>query len=268
MPTSQRRGRPAKLARCWEIGREAGRGAAVLLVVVAAVAVGCAPAGTRALREPSDVHIAATSDHLPVLIVPGWALQCRQGPAAEWDPWTRALTTAGWTDGEVEVLDYDTCAPATTTAERVASAVQTLRERTGANRVSIVAHSMGAISARWCIRFGSCAGKVAQVVTLSGANHGTFWAQFCGLQYWSQGCGDLKADSAALSKLNEGDETPDDAIAWQTWVSKCELVIVPRQSAALDGAENHDVTDRCVYHDDWKRDLPTIKSVVADLASP
>jgi triacylglycerol lipase len=239
---------------------------ASLLMVLAVVGTSCTPA-SRPLRLVSAQSVSEPSGKHPVLIVPGWALECRHGPPSEWNPWTRELAAAGWHAGEVEVLDYDTCASAVETAELVGDAVQKLRVRTGANRVSIIAHSMGAISARWCIAFGSCAGKVAQVVTLAGANHGTFWAQFCGLQFWSKGCGDLRADSDALAKLNAGDETPDDSIAWQTWVSICELVIVPRQSAALAGAEVHDVTDRCVYHDDWKRDMPTIRAVVVDLAA-
>ena len=238
-----------------------------MLSMVMAVAVACTPS-TRPLRLVSTDSVSQPSGKHPVLIVPGWSLECRHGPPSEWGPWTRQLAAEGWLDGEVEVLDFDTCKSAVETADLVGDAVQKLRLRTGANRVSIVAHSMGAISARWCIAFGSCAGKVAQVVTLAGANHGTFWANFCGLQFWSKGCGDLRADSAALTQLNAGDETPDDSIAWQTWVSICELVIVPRESAGLSGAKVHDVTDRCVYHDDWKRDMPTIRTVVGDLSAP
>jgi triacylglycerol lipase len=206
--------------------------------------------------------VAATSSgHTPVLIVPGWALDCRQGPQTEWKAWTEAFVAAGWNRNEVDVLDYDACAPATRTAVQVGHAVDALLERTGRKQVDLIAHSMGAIPVRWCVRFGSCQGKVDKAVTLAGANHGTVWAKACPLQYWSKACSDLDSSSKALAALNTGDETPSGA-KWQTWVSICELVIVPRSSAALKGADNHDVTDRCVLHNDWKQDRPTIRSVV------
>jgi triacylglycerol lipase len=233
---------------------------ALTCVVTGIAALAACTPSTRPLREISPVSVTS-SGHPPVLIVPGWALECRQGPASEWSKWTDALLAAGWLPGEVEVLDYDACAPAKETAARVGAAVDTLLARTGQKKVDLVAHSMGAIPMRWCVRFGSCQGRVDKAVMLSGANHGTFWANACPLQYWSKGCPDLESTSQVLAALNQGDETPDD-VAWQTWVSICEVVIVPRSSAALHGADNHDVTNRCVLHDDWKRDVPTIRSVV------
>ena len=240
--------------------RRAKTGALVCVVIVIAAVTACTPSN-RPLRDISTVAVTSTG-HTPVLIVPGWALECRQGPPTEWKAWTNAFVAAGWSDTEVDVLDYDACAPASQTAELVGHAVDALLERTGQKKVDLIAHSMGAIAMRWCVRFGSCRGKVDKAVTLSGANHGTVWAKACPLQYWSKACPDLDSSSTALAALNKGDETPND-VEWQTWVSICEVVIVPRASAGLKGADNHDVTDRCVFHDDWKRDRPTIHSVVS-----
>ena len=238
-------------------------------VVAMLCVAACAPAGGRALREPSRSPAAEVSGRDPVIIVPGWALECRHGPATEWQPWIDALFAAGWTEAEVYVVDYDTCAAADQNAARVAAAVDALLTRTGAARVTLIAHSMGVIAARWCVRFGDCAARVGSVVTLSGANHGTTWAGLCGLQYWSVACLDMQPESATLAALNAGDETPDGGIpggiAWQAWVSICELGIVPRSSAMLDGAENHDLTDRCILHDDWKRDGWAIDTIVGSL---
>src|SRR5690606_19489208 len=83
-----------------------------------------------------------------------------------------------------------------------------------------------------------------EVVTLAGANHGTVWAEACGLLFWSRSCPDLAPGSAMLEQLNT-DEAPE-GVRWETWVSVCELVIVPRESAFLAGAVNHDLTDECV----------------------
>ena len=75
--------------------------------------------------------------------------------------------------GEVEVYQGSRCEPNTTTAVRVGALVDDLTARTGQSQLDVIAHSMGALTARWCQKFGACAGKVAHVVTLSGANHGT-----------------------------------------------------------------------------------------------
>jgi len=122
---------------------------------------------------------------------------------------------------------------------------------------------MGALSTRWCIRFGECAGRVAEVVTLAGANHGTIWAAACGLAFWSPSCADMEPGSPMLERLND-DETPE-GVGWETWVSFCELAIVPRESTFLDGAVNHDLTDECVDHSGWKRHGPTIRAVTERL---
>jgi pimeloyl-ACP methyl ester carboxylesterase len=205
--------------------------------------------------------IARPSGHRPVLIVPGWALLCENGPPTEWQTWLDEFAAAGYAPGEVEVYQGSRCEPNTTTAGRVGTVVDDLLARTGQEKVDLIAHSMGALGARWCQKFGSCAGKVAHVVTLSGANHGTIWANACLLQFWSQACGDMTPGSPMLTALNAGDETPDD-VSWTTYVSWCELVILPHLSDMLDGADNHYLTDRCVLHDDWKEDVATAREVV------
>jgi hypothetical protein len=62
-----------------------------------------------------------------------------------------------------------------------------------------------------------------------------------------------------LAELNR-DESPAGVVV-ETWVSACELVILPRESAFLAGAVNHDLNDVCVDHSGWKWHTPTITSV-------
>ena len=200
-----------------------------------------------------------------MIIVPGWALRCGNGPASEWRLWLAGFAHAGYAQDEVEVFGGDRCQPNEQLAAQLGDEVDRVLARTGAAKIDLIAHSMGALPARWCVTFGSCAGKVANVVTLSGANHGTALAAFCPLQFWSKACSDMTPGSPMLAALNSGDETPDDA-HWETFVSVCELVIWPRTSAQLAGADNHDLTDRCVPHDDWKVDAPTVDHVVGELA--
>lgn len=200
-----------------------------------------------------------------MIVVPGWEIACvtRQ---TDWDHWTEAFIEAGVPESHVRVAFYDTCQSNLTTAAMIGRTVDELLRTSGADKVNVIAHSMGALPARWCIRFGGCAGKVAQVVTLAGANHGTVWAAACGIQFWARSCADMQPDSEMLQRLNT-DETPD-GVGWETWVSACELVIVPRESTFLDGAVNHDLVDVCVDHSGWKWHRPTIDSVVSRLVPP
>ena len=234
-------------------------------LLVVAGACSAAPGAAPARSVVPGPAIVAPSGHRPVLIVPGWALLCENGPPSEWQLWLDEFDRAGYAPGEVEVYQGSRCEPNVRTAERVGELVDDLLARTGEAKVDLIAHSMGALGARWCQKFGACAGKVANVVTLSGANHGTFWAQACALQFWSQACPDMRADSPMLAALNAGDETPDE-VHWESYVTICELVILPRASTLLEGAVNHDQTDRCVFHDDWKKDAATARDVVALLA--
>jgi triacylglycerol lipase len=232
-----------------------------ILALVAATTA-CTPAPTRPLARTDIVP----SGHRPVLIVPGWALLCANGHG-EWDAWLRAFEQAGYAPNEVAVVDADRCAPNTQSADSLAHDVDEMLRRSGQRRVDVIAHSMGLLGVRWCIRFGGCAGKIANVVSLAGAGHGTIWASLCPLQFWSKACADLRADSAMNAALNAANETPD-GIHWESWVSWCELVILPRQSALLAGSVQHDLTDRCVEHNQWKSDPETIATVVPRLAQP
>jgi triacylglycerol lipase len=226
------------------------------------VAAGCTPAPGA---SPRGALATPVDRGRPVVIVPGWELAC-ETRRTDWDEWIAALVDRGLPREHVRVAFYDTCRSNLETAAMIGRTVAELLEKSGADKVHVIAHSMGAIPARWCIRFGGCAGKVDQVVTLAGANHGTIWAGACAFQFWAVSCADMQPESPILTKLNT-DEAPV-GIGWETWVSICELVILPRESAFLRGAVNHDLTDDCVDHSGWKRHRPTIEAVTARLVPP
>lgn len=229
------------------------------VVVLAVLAAACAPA--PGASSPGDRAVVARP--APVVLVPGWELGCR-AKADDWDDWRDAFVARGLPAEQFVVVHYDSCQPNLRTAQMVGDAVKTLRERTGAARVQLIAHSMGAIPTRWCIANGECKGHVDQLVTLSGANHGTIWAGACFLQFWGRACGDMQPDSPILTELNR-DESPPGVVV-ETWVSACELVILPRESTFLAGAVNHDLNEVCVDHSGWKWHTPTITSVADRLS--
>jgi triacylglycerol lipase len=225
------------------------------IVLTGIVLAGCTPAPGA---SPPGSTASPAERVRPVVIVPGWELGCRT-LRTDWDAWREAFIRRGLPASHVRVAFYDTCQPNLQTAAMIGRTVEALLAETGADKVHLIAHSMGAIPTRWCIRFGACAGRVDQAVTLSGANHGTVWAGACALQFWGVSCADMQPDSPMLTQLNT-DETPA-GTGWETWVSVCELVILPRESTFLAGAVNHDVVDDCVDHSGWKWYQPTIDAV-------
>ncbi|MEX0767135.1 MAG: hypothetical protein WD029_01515 [Microthrixaceae bacterium] len=214
---------------------------------------GCAAAPGASLGEQTAADASVAR---PVLLVPGWEFDCSANPT-DWDKWRDAFVGRGLPVNQFVVLGYNSCQPNLVTAQMIGTEVQQLLDLSGADKVTLIAHSMGSIPTRWCISFGSCVGKVAELVTVAGANHGTIWASACFLQFWASSCVDMRPDSPMLRALN-ADESPE-GVHIETWVSPCELAILPRESAFLQGAFNHDLLNDCVDHSGWKKFAPTIE---------
>lgn len=63
---------------------------------------------------------------------------------------------AGVPEDRLWAWGYDSRRSNVDTADDFAAFVTGVRLETGAARVDVVTHSMGALSTRWCIRFGPC----------------------------------------------------------------------------------------------------------------
>lgn len=231
-------------------GRMQTRWIAALVGVVVLVAA-CAPPPPPPTR--SAVTGAPSVRH-PVIITHGWQFFCGGEDDETWQSWIDAAHARGYAEREIVVFTYDTCRPNAEAIAGFGKAVDALLADTGASKVNVIAHSMGSLVARSCVRFGSCAGKVDKFMSIAGANHGTVWANVCELAFWNASTCDMKPDGPFLANLNGIDETWGD-VDYTTMVSWCDLTIVPFTSTALDGARNY-VTDRCLSHTDWREDAP------------
>lgn len=221
----------------------------VLLATALMVSSACAPPPAP---PTAGLRSGEASARRPVVIIHGWQFFCGHEDADTWKTWIDDALARGYRADEVSVFSYDTCQPSSVTIEAFGRYVERVLDRTGAPMVNIVAHSMGSIEARACMRFGACAGKVDKFASIAGANHGTLWANACELAFWSLSTCDLKPDGPFLANLNADDETWGD-VDFVTMISWCDLTIVPFTGAALDGALNI-VTDRCLSHTDWRND--------------
>jgi triacylglycerol lipase len=220
-----------------------------LLVAVGAVA---APAG--AVR-PSTRVVKAAARPDPVLLVHGFG-----GSSNGWRALEASLRGQGYRADEIDAVDYDDGASNVDVAHQLAREADALRSRTGASRIDVVTHSMGAISSRyWMERLGGAA-HVDAWVSLAGVNEGTVWAYGC---YMLAPCRDMVPTSSMLERLNDGfraSSTTSGDTRYATWWSPCDDVIVPHTNAELPGA--HNVETACLDHTQMHDDPQVLGQVV------
>ncbi len=157
------------------------------VVAVVLVTVGAVPAAARARHAPRRPD--------PVLLVHGF-----QGSASGWGAMTRYLRDHGYRPAEIDAIDYDSDASNIETARRIAREAAALRARTGASRIDVVSHSMGAISSRYFVERLGGAAHVDAWVSLAGVNEGTVWAYGC---YLIAPCREMVPTSSVLQRLND-----------------------------------------------------------------
>ena len=217
----------------------------ILAAVVALVGAVASPAvAARRKRAPARPD--------PVLLVHGF-----RGSSTGWHALEASLHARGYRDAEIDAIDYDSDASNVDIARQIAHEADVLRARTGASRIDVVTHSMGAISSRyWLERLGGAA-QVDAWVSLAGVNEGTVWAYGC---YVLTACREMVPTSSVLDRLNDGFRATAGATRYGAWWSPCDDAIVPRANAELPGA--HNVETACLGHTEMRTDPQVLAQVV------
>ncbi|MCB5182688.1 esterase/lipase family protein [Streptomyces antimicrobicus] len=217
-----------------------------------------APVPAQASAGSADRAAGGQLQRRPVVLVHGY-----NADPGVWGSLRGDLRAAGYTDAELFSWGYDTHQSVNEVlAGRLASYVDEVRRRTGADRVDIVSHSFGSLVSRWYVKFGGGTAAVDHWVSLAGPNHGTSTAWACAL--WDQACRDMTPNSYVQKNLASGDETPG-AVTYATFWSHCDEVVNPDSSVPLTGATNTAVG--CLAHNDLLGDPATKAGVRAFLAS-
>lgn len=215
--------------------------AAVSVAAVLAITIPAASARTRT---------ATRATHDPVLLVHGF-----NGSGASWHAMTAYLRAQGYRADEIDAMSYDSAASNVDTARQIALEAAALRARTGAARIDVVSHSMGAISSRYYLERLGGAAHVDAWVSLAGVNEGTVWAYGC---YSLAPCREMVPTSSILHRLNDAFH-PTGPTRYAAWWSPCDEAIIPRSNAELTGAQN--VETACLGHSELKTD-PTVLAQV------
>jgi triacylglycerol lipase len=215
-------------------------------VVLAIVLAGCgqhepAPAGadgampwdllTTAVdaAQPSDLSVA--SAYGPILFVHGIS-----GSADDFGAMIDRFTAAGWPK---ELLFAHTFADPkwgcnVDNAAQISGWVDEVRTKTGADKITIIAHSMGTLSSRFYLERLGGGAKVASYVTLGGMHHGL--ASACSPDFpfkpcvWTEIC----STGAFVADLNT-DPMLSGPLHWVSIYGTGDTT-VPNDSSILTGA--------------------------------
>ncbi|WP_225840147.1 triacylglycerol lipase [Streptomyces sp. NK08204] len=185
----------------------------------------------------------------PIVFVHGW-----NSDGSTWRTMANRFRADGWPAGYLDRWTYDATRSNATTAARLAEEIERVLDRTGAAKVDVITHSMGALSSRYYLKNLGGAAKVDAWVSLAGPNHGTDIARLCG----GAPCVEMRPGSKFLNSLNSGDETPG-TVRYATWRSPCDVIISPRKSVALSGAVN--TTTACLGHSELHSDQAVYEQV-------
>jgi pimeloyl-ACP methyl ester carboxylesterase len=169
---------------------------------------------------------------LPVtLIVPGWSDDSRR-----LSPCRDHLIAAGWPPDRVACLSFrDRYGGNVDHAHEIGAAVEGLRERSGAARVAVVAHSMGGLALHYYLTALGGAAAVHTAIFLATPHRGTWLAWLAR----GRGGAEMRPGSPLLRRLARAPLPPGvRAICIR---SRFDTRIVPGSGTRLDGAECHTV---------------------------
>jgi triacylglycerol lipase len=235
----------------------------VLLVVLAAlvaVVVGVAVVVVRVTAGgPTPV---AQDEPGPVLLVSGYG-----GSTASLQPLRAGLEAAGRDVVVVPAVGGGT-GDLTAQAEALGRAAEDARKRFDASSVDVVGYSAGGVVARLWVRDLGGDEVARRVVDVGSPQHGTTVAELPGSVGGScpAACRQLQPDSDLLRALNARDETPEGPAFVSVW-STSDEVVVPADSARLDGALNLTVQSLCPQARTQHGGLPRDPAVQATLKS-
>ncbi|MFD4523911.1 esterase/lipase family protein [Streptomyces sp. NPDC058470] len=187
---------------------------------------------------------AQAATHNPVIFVHGL-----NSSASSWDDWIADFKADGYTDSQLYAWSYSWGQSNVTTAQQLATKVQSVLAATGASKVDLVAHSMGPLSSRYYLKNLGGTAYVDDFVSVAGTNHGTSLAGWCAWLYTS--CAQMNTGSSFLTALNSDDETPG-SVSYASYWSNCDEYLDPDSTALLNGATNVGVG--CIGHTDTNND--------------
>lgn len=195
-----------------------------MALLVAAVAL-----SIDGVARAAEGPLVSPAADVPVVLVPGWFDTARELAALR-------IRLLGAGASHVETLTFhDPTGSNRQHAEEIDSLVNQVLSETGAERVDIVAHSMGGLATRWYLKTHPQP-PVRRAVFIASPHRGTYSAALA----WGEGRQEMMPESEFLTSLNSGAPLPPgvDAMTIRTLI---DTHVLPGESATLPGAEDHTV---------------------------
>ena len=181
----------------------------------------------RPIPLPPGRHLATD---VPVLLVPGWIDTER-----DLEPIRSRLVSSGWAPDAVRALTFRTPTGSNVDhADEIGAAAADLLEAAGADRLDIVAHSMGGLATRVFLARTS---RVRRVVFLGSPHRGTRMAYLA----WGDGGREMRPGSELLRWL-AGEPDGLSRVQALTVRTPLDTRIIPNGSSVLDGVPDLQVT--------------------------
>ncbi len=217
-----------------------------------AVAAGLALA-LASLVVATPAKAAVTHD--PVVTVYGFG-----GYSQQFDPIKNALIAAGWSKTGFYDFGYIGTDSNVQIAGELKTFVDNVKKQTGAAKVDLLVHSMGAISSRYYLKSLGGSASVDAWVSMGGANQGTTYPLLSLCAPIFAACKDLTPGSAILTGLNSGNPTPGPTRYYEFY-STCDGTITPYTNILLGGTATNIAVTPCVAHNDYFS-VPAVQALI------
>jgi triacylglycerol lipase len=174
-------------------------------------------------RRPKKLKPDGTPAEEPTLLLHGWGQNW-----ADW--WGMAMRLRARGRGSLYVMNYWFFGPIHISAARLGRTVERIRQETGAERVHVVAHSLGGIVTRTFIEQQDGDAQIRTLVAIGSPLAGTSRSG----GYWGSASKQMQPGSDFLNRL--GPPAPPDGVRYHAVWSHSDGMVVPADSGSLHGA--------------------------------
>lgn len=149
-------------------------------------------------------------------------------------------------------------------AAQIAEAALKLKEETGAEKIDVVAFSMGALASRYFIQRLSGKNFVRRFISLSGPHNGTYAAYL--RSFIHKGVRDMLPGSEIINDLNSDDD-PWGNVQVYSFYSPYDLIVFPATTAILKNSKDVKSFQVALHHQ-MVKDPVVLSEVVKVLKKP
>ncbi len=208
------------------------------------------------------VPFAPTRDDIrgtPILLVPGF--NCNRGYFWRF---RRFLESRGL--GPVYAVSLEPLLGSIdTNAEHLGLAVEEVCRQTGAERVILVGHSMGGLTARAYVHRYDGAQRVERIISLGSPHHGTVLAE--GLKFAGENLRQMSRDSDWLLEFNQTESAPA-PVPILAISTPHDDIVGPQASTTLDSRYARNLLMPGIGHLEMILSVPVMQAVADELNAP